>query len=335
MSTTPPSLTPRERFISCLERKPIPGLVPTFELAFYLTMEAFGKVHHEHRSYHQWLQMEEKERKLHLRDLADMYIAIAERFDHSAIKVQGGFEMATGIAQVIREKTGDRYFLTMHGDPTMGIPGGSGMVDLAYRMADEPENIHEECRARVEQFLEQAGEIAGKGLLDGFMMCSDYCFNSGPFLSPDQFSEFVTPYLAETIKGYRQMGYYAIKHTDGNIMPILDQLVQAGPHALHSLDPQGGMDMAEIKKRVGNEVCLIGNVNCGLMDTGTDAQVTESAQYALQHGMPGGGYIFSTSNCVYTGMKLSRYNLVQEVWRREGVWDEDGLTQFRTADGHG
>jgi uroporphyrinogen decarboxylase len=35
--------------------------------------------------------------------------------------------------------------------------------------------------------------------------------------------------------------------------------------------------------------------------------------------MPGGGYIFSTSNCVYTGMRLARYELILDVWRREGI----------------
>ena len=44
----------------------------------------------------------------------------------------------------------------------------------------------------------------------------------------------------------------------------------------------------------------------------------ESARYCLKHGMPGGGYIFSTSNCIYTGMRLSRYELILEVWRKEG-----------------
>jgi uroporphyrinogen decarboxylase len=32
-------------------------------------------------------------------------------------------------------------------------------------------------------------------------------------------------------------------------MPILDQLVAANPHALHSLDPQAGVDIAEVKAR--------------------------------------------------------------------------------------
>ena len=58
------------------------------------------------------------------------------------------------------------------------------------------------------------------------------------------FDEFVTPYLKELVAGYRELGFYVIKHTDGNIMPILDALVSANPHALHSLDPQGGVNLA-------------------------------------------------------------------------------------------
>ena len=117
------------------------------------------------------------------------------------------------------------------------------------------------------------------------------------------------------------MGFYAIKHTDGNIMPILDQLVQTNPHALHSIDPQAGVDIAEVKRLYGDQICLIGNVNCGLLDTGTDEEVIESVRYCLTHGMPGGGYIFSTSNCIYTGMRLERYELMLNVWRSEGSYD--------------
>ena len=36
--------------------------------------------------------------------------------------------------------------------------------------------------------------------------------------------KYITPYLAEIIRNIREMGGFAIKHTDGNIMPILDQI---------------------------------------------------------------------------------------------------------------
>jgi uroporphyrinogen decarboxylase len=116
------------------------------------------------------------------------------------------------------------------------------------------------------------------------------------------------------------MGFYVIKHTDGNIMPILDQLAQTEPHALHSLDPQGSVDIAEVKRLYGKQLCLIGNVNCAMLDSGTEDQIVESCRYALRHGMPGGGYIFSTSNCIYTGMPLKSYEIMLRTWRAEGVY---------------
>ena len=302
-------MTPRERFITALEGGQVEGRVPTFELVFFLTMEAFGIVHPSQRHFGQWDQMEEKERQLHRSNMADMYIMTAERYEHDAIFLHpnpGSFEEIIRLIEIIREKTGDRYFLMLHGDATYGIPNGAHMVDFSFRMADDEEGMKKDAASMVDGALRNAESFLGRGL-DGFALCADYCLNTGPFMSPNQFSEFVTPYLAKLIKGYRDMGFYTIKHTDGNIMPIIDQLVDCNPHALHSIDPQAGVDIAEVKRLYGDRVCLIGNVNCGMLDTGTDEQVIESARYALKHGMPGGGYIFSTSNCVYTGMKLSRY----------------------------
>ena len=311
-------MTPRERFIAALERRPLTGRVPHFELVFYLTMEAFGKVHPLHRNYEQWLQMEERERQLHREDMATLFIATAERFEHSAILIHPNParpEETRRLIDLIREKTGERYFLILHGDVTFSIPPGNEMAQFCYRLVDEPEKLKAEAMMRVRKALERAEFYRRAGGLDGFALCSDYCFNTGPFLRPSQFAEFVTPYLAALIQGYRDMGFYTIKHTDGNIMPILDQLVQANPHALHSLDPQAGVDIAEVKRRYGDRVCLIGNVNCGLLDTGTPDEIRASARYALEHGSPGGGYIFSTSNCIYTGMPLASYELMLQVWR--------------------
>lgn len=224
------------------------------------------------------------------------------------------------MVDLIREKSGDKYFLMAHGDATFAIPNGTEMEEFSCQLVEQPDMLKAKTAGYVRNALELAARYRRPGGLDGFALCADYCFNTGPFLSPAQFSEFVTPYLAEVTRGYRDLGYYVIKHTDGNIMPIIDQLVQSQPHALHSLDPQGGVDLAEVKRRYGREVCLIGNVHCGMLDTGTPAQIEAAARYALTHGMPGGGYIFSTSNCIYTGMPLASYELMLEVWRREGIY---------------
>jgi len=314
-------MTPRERFIAALERRPLTGRVPHFELVFFLTMEAFGRIHPSHRSYHQWDQMSEKERELHRQDMASLYIDTAERYEHSAIFIHPNPntpEEHLRLIDAVRGRCGDRFFLMKHGDATFGIPRGGNMADWSARLVEDPAGLKDEAQQRVDAAIAAAEALKRHGGLDGFAMCADYCFNSGPFLRPSMFAEFVTPYLKRLIAAYREMGFYTIKHTDGNIMPILDQLLDCRPHALHSLDPQGGVDMAEIKRLAGDKVCLIGNVNCGLLNSGTDEECVESARYALKHGMPGFGYIFSTSNCVYTGMALERYELILDVWRREG-----------------
>ena len=117
-------MTKRDLFIRALERKLIKGLVPHFEL-FYLTMEAFGKLHPLHRRYNQWDQMSEKERELHRNEIAGIYVETAKRYDHSAIFIHPNpntFEETCILIEKIRELTGDEYFIMMHGDATSVSP---------------------------------------------------------------------------------------------------------------------------------------------------------------------------------------------------------------------
>jgi Uroporphyrinogen-III decarboxylase len=319
-------MTSKERFAAALRREPITGLVPTFELVFFLTMEAFGKVHPTHRNFSQWSQMSAKERELQRIDVADLYIDIAKKYKHDSIFFQpviDDLDENIRMLELIRERSKNEYFIVMHGDPTFSIPDGDNMVEESVKFFEEPEEMHRIAQSRVEEHMKTAEKLAkagGGGLLDGFCMCADYCFNTNPFLSPDMFGEFVTPYLKKICDEYRGMGFYTIKHTDGNIMPILDQLVEAGPNALHSLDPQGGVDLAEVKRLYGDKVALCGNVNCALLQTGTDEEAAADVRRSLRDGMDGGGYIFCTSNCVYTGLDLARYEMMMDIREKEGVY---------------
>lgn len=320
-------MTHRERFIRTLRCEKIGGQVPTFELVFFLTMEAFGRVHFSQRRYAQWNQMSAREQKLHIRDMVDLYIKTAQTYGHSAIFVQpealpdpDNLDITLRLLEEIREQSGDEYYLLLHGDPTWAIPDGEHMMEFSVQMYEEPETLHEISRRRVDKALRVAAMLDQKGhLADGFGMCSDYCFNTNPFFSADQFDEFIAPYLKETISEYRRMSYGSIKHSDGNILPILRQVAQCGPDAIHSLDPQGGVSLPEARRIVGDGICLVGNVNCGLLQTGTDEECRADVLRALREGMAdGGGYIFSTSNCVYTGMPLERYEKMIELWREYG-----------------
>ena len=317
-------MTPKERFIAALERKPLTGLVPHFELVFFLTMEAFGKLHTSQRVYDQWDQMSKTERKLHTREIAKLQTDVCERFGHSAIMFipPRGWndDDIRRCLDLIVETSGGKYAIAMHGDCTFSIPNGDNMMEFSLRMAEDPEGLKKQAAANCDYNARYSEKLRSWGNIDFLCLCSDYCFNANPYFSPAQFDDFITPYLAKTIKLQRDLGFHVVKHTDGNIMPILPNLVECNPHALHSIDPQGHVDIAEVKRIAGGKVALIGNVSCGALTTGTDADVEQSVRYALDNGMPGYGYIFSTSNCVHTGMPLERYELMLELWRKYGVY---------------
>jgi len=319
-------MTEKQHFIKALKREPIIGHVPHFELVFYLTMESIGKVHPLYRSYSQWNQMSKHEQKLQMDDIADCYIEIAKKYHHSAIFIHqnpGNFENTVQLLETIREKSSDEYYIMMHGDPTFEIPNGDNMMEFSRLLFEEEDKVKEMAQNRLESSIQWAEKLTKHpGLLDGFVLCSDYCFNVNPFFSPAMFSEYISPYLSKVLEEYRAMGYYTIKHTDGNIMPIVDQIIECKPHALHSLDPQGGVDLKYMREHYSDKVALIGNVNCGLLQTGTEEECVTDIRRSLHDGMAGYGYIFSTSNCAYTGLPLERYELMNKIWWEEGIYKQ-------------
>lgn len=305
-------MKPRERAILALERKQ-PDYVPHFELQMQLTEEFFGK---SYSSREDWQNPRLDNQQL-LRADAELLIQTADRFDYAIIFYAGLYRSTLddhieGI-RILRELDGGKRLLMAHGDSTLSIPNGENMVTHSFELFDQPEKIKTQQEQAKNDALERGQKMLDAGL-DGFILCADYCFNDGPFLSPPMFAEFVTPYLTALIQGYRKMGAYAIKHTDGDIMPIIDQLVAANPHALHSLDPMAGVDIKEVKKKYGNQIALVGNVNCALMQTGTEAEIIENCRYALESGKPGGGYIYSTSNVIFKGMPQRSYELMLAVY---------------------
>ncbi|MFR1479086.1 MAG: hypothetical protein ACLSB9_26990 [Hydrogeniiclostridium mannosilyticum] len=132
--------------------------------------------------------MSVKERELHLQDMASCFIDIAEKYHHSGIFVHpnpGGLENTRRLLEIIRERSGDKFFLTMHGDPTFSIPDGDRMMDFTVSLYEKADALKEESRRRTEELLNMAAQLRRTpGLLDSLCLCSDYCFNVNPSSRP-------------------------------------------------------------------------------------------------------------------------------------------------------
>lgn len=313
-------MTHKQRVIAALEKK-IPDRVPTFELEFQIEEEMFGETFDYSLVTKESLAAcGKKEKEIRFERLAEHIAELfLEKLEYDSIPLCGGYypkdDDHLEFVKVLRKTIGDSACMLWHGDGTYSIPDGNAMYDFAYRIADNYEGVLAQADRMAQRAIERNKIYADAGV-DVFILCADYCYNSGPFVSPIMFSEIITPYLARIIEEIRKMGCYAVKHTDGNIMPIIDQLVSANPHALHSLDPMAGVDIKEVKELYGDRVALCGNVNCALMQTGTDDEVRQSAEYCLMHGKPNGGYVFCTSNVPFKGLPAERYKMILDIWKK-------------------
>ncbi|MDO8586092.1 MAG: uroporphyrinogen decarboxylase family protein [Armatimonadota bacterium] len=317
-------MTPKERAIAAFELREPDDIVPTFELQFQLSEALLGKKHATQRELDE-ASPGEKDRLLSIE--AELYVEEAERLDYSIISVSFGPHNSEDLLQTIRRicrLVGEKYLIAVLLDGTMGIPNGQTMMTLSMRLTDDADGLKAEQDRNVDGAIEYAKRLADAGV-GVALMVADYCFNDGPFLSPAMFREFVTPYLARQVSELKKLGLYTVKHTDGNIMPILDQLVESGADALHSIDPQAGVDLKEVKRLVGDRIALCGNVRCDFLQSRTVQDAVTDAERSLRDGMPGGGYFFCTSNTPFIGMPLENYLAALDVRRRLGWYKREGL----------
>jgi uroporphyrinogen decarboxylase len=82
---------------------------------------------------------------------------------------------------------------------------------------------------------------------------------------------------------------------------VLERLADLGAEALHPCEapPSGDVPLSEIKRRVGDRLCIVGNVQIGDIIHGTRQDVDERVREAVRDGAPGGGLILSTSASPY------------------------------------
>ena len=136
-----------------------------------------------------------------------------------------------------------------------------GFEGLMIALVEEPDLVRSLVGLSVETNLAMAREVARYGA-DFVFTGDDYASADRPFMSPKVFREFFYPGLRQVIAGFHEAGLPVIKHTDGNIRPLLDMILDTGIDCLDPIDPIAGMDLCEMKQQYGGRIALKGNVDC-------------------------------------------------------------------------
>jgi uroporphyrinogen decarboxylase len=153
---------------------------------------------------------------------------------------------------------------------------------------------------------------------DIIVLGDDYAHKSGTLMSPTQFREFILPGLTEVVQDIKARGAACVKHTDGNIWAILEDIVDTGIDGIGPLEPAAGMDLAKVKQAVGERVCVVGNVDVDLLCRGSVEEVRRATRGLIAAVSPGGGHILSSGNSITSAVRPENFREMVETARRYG-----------------
>ncbi len=195
-----------------------------------------------------------------------------------------------------------------------------GLDNLLVYMLTEPDFVHDLLETILRAQIRLAVNAVRAGA-DIIIETDDYAFNNGPLMSPELFDLFITPRLARFAEAVHREGGFFLKHTDGNIMKIMDSFVAAGIDGIQSLDPIAGMDMAEMKAKYGKKISLWGNIDCGnLLADGTVDDVKKAVRECILAGAAGGGFVLMSSNSIPYSAKPENYLAIIQGAKEFGTY---------------
>jgi uroporphyrinogen decarboxylase len=190
-----------------------------------------------------------------------------------------------------------------------------GMDQFLMDMIERPAFVHELIECTLAHDIRAMQRIVQAGV-DVVIFGDDYAYKTGPLMSPAHFKEFILPGLKRCVDAAHAAGALVVKHTDGNIMPILDMIVDTGIDGLNPLEPAAGMDIGLIKRRYGKRIAIIGNIDCGsLLSQAPVEEVRRVTRETIRVAAPGGGYCLSSSNSIHSSVKPENFMAMIETWR--------------------
>jgi len=151
---------------------------------------------------------------------------------------------------------------------------------------------------------------------DVFISTDDMAFKSAPFFSPAIFREVVLPRYRRVAE---KITLPWIIHSDGNILPFLDDFLNLGIAGLHPVE-KGAMDIRALKQRYGSRLCLLGNIDLNILGVGTPQEVEAEVCALMRDVGPGGGYIVTSGNSLAGYLQPENVIALSEAVQKYGQY---------------
>jgi len=211
------------------------------------------------------------------------------------------------LREVVNKYKGERAIVASFADPFNVANEVRGAAEHYMDFVRNPDFVDRLAGMIRDYYLKYIRNCIQVGA-DIIFITGDYATTKWPMLSNEHLAKHVIPVLKSLVDETKSLGAYALKHTDGNIWPIIDMIIDSGIDGLHPIDPLAGMDLGEVKEKYGHRICLMGNVDCAYTLTwGTLEEVREEVKRCIRQAAQGGGLICMSSNSIHSAVKPENY----------------------------
>ena len=196
---------------------------------------------------------------------------------------------------------------------SMGLPA------FAVALRRDPDFVRRMIKYYEELYLAAIHAAADAGM-PGFVYSDDMGHKSGPQTSPRMMAELFGPSIRRVVEEAHGRGLKIIIHSCGNVNQLLDLFVEWGFDGVHSLEPTAGMDLADVKRRVGDRMCIFGNLDIShILSHGTRDEVERAVKDALRAAGHNGGFVMAMTNS-HSGVKVENTRWMVEFTHRYGTY---------------
>ena len=225
------------------------------------------------------------------------------------------------LKQVVSRFKGERAIVVGVTDVfALGRENFLGDVGYFRAMVKNPDMIERANEIILDYQLKYMKNCIESGV-DVFWINGDWAMTERPMVSRKFTERFLAPALKILVDYAHSRGVPVVKHTDGNVWPIYDVIIDTGIDGLHPIDPMAGMDIGEAKETFGDKVCLCGNVSCAFsLVSGTTEEVRQETREVIRKAGKGGGLICMSSNSVHSGVNPQNYVAMVEAIREFGQY---------------
>ncbi|HEY9187146.1 MAG TPA: uroporphyrinogen decarboxylase family protein [Ignavibacteria bacterium] len=186
-------------------------------------------------------------------------------------------------------------------------------ADMEYY--DHPEWVTKACKAALKR-ANAMDKYVYKKEYDGVMWGADFSYNSGPFISPQMFREFLFPYIKSRVENVKRYGLDVHKHACGNNWKLMDMFIEMGYDAYQSIQESAGMDTKKVKELYGDKLTLWAGPQVETLTSGTTEDIKKEVRKFFEIAGDGSGFIFSTSHSVAVGTKYENFMTMLDEFKK-------------------